>query len=129
MLTAAKTTTMLPVTDPERASHFYADQLGLKALDVQPDGTRLFELGQGDELGLMPAEAGAQTAHTVITFEVPDLDAELADLEGHGVRFEDYDLPGLKTENHIAVMGDERAAWFHDSEGNVLCLHEVMARR
>src|SRR6185503_15831720 len=101
MLTAAKTTTMLPVTDPERAGHFYADQLGLKALGIQPDGTRMFELGHGDGLGLMPAEAGAQTAHTVLTFEVPDLDAEVADLEEHGVRFEDYDLPGLKTENHI----------------------------
>jgi catechol 2,3-dioxygenase-like lactoylglutathione lyase family enzyme len=129
MLTAARTTTMLPVTDPERAGRFYADQLGLKALGVQPDGTRMFELGHGDGLGLMPAETGAQSAHTVLTFEVPDLDAEVADLEGRGVRFDDYDLPDLKTENHIAVMGDERAAWFHDPEGNVLCVHEVVTAR
>ena len=44
--------------------------------------------------------------------------------EGHGVRFEDYDLPDLKTVNHICEMGDERAAWFSDPDGNILCLHE-----
>jgi len=129
MLTAAKTTTMVPVTDPERAGRFYADQLGLKAVGVQPDGTRMFEVGRGDGLGLMPAEAGAQTAHTVLTFEVDDLESEVADLERRGVRFEDYDLPDLKTAGHIAVMGDERAAWFHDSEGNVLCVHQVVTAR
>jgi hypothetical protein len=41
--------------------------------------------------------------------------------------FEDYDLPGLKTERHIATMGNEKAAWFKDPEGNILCLHQGMA--
>lgn len=125
MLTATRTTTILPVSDPDRASHFYADQLGLTPLGGADDGTRLFELGRGDALGLMPAEEGAQTDHTVLSFEVEDLVAEIGELEGRGVRFEDYDLPELKTVGHVAVMGSERAAWFHDSEGNVLCLHEV----
>ncbi|TWP50059.1 VOC family protein [Lentzea tibetensis] len=125
MLTATRTTTMLPVSDPERASHFYADLLGLKAVMSAPDGTRIFELGQGDALGLMPAEAGAQTKHTVISFEVPDLESEIRELEGKGVKFADYDLPDLKTVNHIAVMGSEKAAWFCDTEGNILCLHQL----
>jgi len=33
-------------------------------------------------------------------------------------------LPGLKTTDHVAVMGTEKAAWFADTEGNILCLHE-----
>ncbi|MFI6101792.1 VOC family protein [Lentzea sp. NPDC051213] len=125
MLTATRTTTMLPVEDPERAGHFYADKLGLKPVTTAPDGTRIFALGQGDALGLMPAEKGAQTAHTVLSWEVPDLESEIRELEDKGVHFEDYDLPDLKTVNHIAVMGTERAAWFTDTEGNILCLHEL----
>ncbi|MFD4673432.1 VOC family protein [Lentzea sp. NPDC058450] len=125
MLTATKTTTMLPVEDADRAGRFYEDQLGLKPVATQPDGTRIFALGQGDALGLMPAEKGAQTGHTVLSFEVPDLEGEIRELEGKGVRFEDYDLPDFKTTNHIAVMGTERAAWFLDTEGNILCLHEL----
>ncbi|MGI5503262.1 VOC family protein [Lentzea sp. CA-135723] len=125
MLTATRTTTMLPVEDPDRAARFYADRLGLKPVTTQPDGTRIFALGQGDALGLMPAEKGAQTGHTVLSFEVPDLEGEIRELEGRGVRFEDYDLPDFKTTNHIAVMGAERAAWFLDTEGNILCLHEL----
>lgn len=126
MLTATRTTTILPVTDPDRASRFYADQLGLTPLGGGDDGTRLFELGRGDVLGLMPAEEGAQSGHTVLSFEVDDLEAEMGELARRGVRFEDYDLPELKTVNHVAVLGSEKAAWFHDSEGNVLCLHEVI---
>jgi hypothetical protein len=42
------------------------------------------------------------------------------------VRFQDFEMEGLKTVDHIAELGNERAAWFSDSEGNVLCLHEVM---
>ncbi|WP_329788005.1 VOC family protein [Lentzea sp. DG1S-22] len=93
MLTATRTTTMLPVEDPERAGRFYADVLGLEPITTTPDGTRVFALGRGDARGLMPAEKGAQTGHTVP--------------EGRGVRFEDYDLPGFETVGHIAVMGDE----------------------
>ncbi|QQQ76910.1 VOC family protein [Saccharothrix sp. 6-C] len=125
MLTATRTTTILPVTDPDRAARFYADRLGLTPLGDTGDGTRLFELGRGDVLGLMPAEEGAQSGHTVLSFEVEDLTAEIGELQRRGVRFKDYDLPELKTVNHVAAFGSEKAAWFHDSEGNVLCLHEV----
>jgi predicted enzyme related to lactoylglutathione lyase len=125
MLTTTKATTILPVTDPERASRFYRDQLGLRSQGVGSGGTLMFDLGQGDALGLMPAEEGAQTGHTVLSFEVPNIEAEIAELEGKGVRFEDYDLPDLKTVDHICVLDSEKAAWFHDSEGNVLCLHQV----
>ena len=41
-----------------------------------------------------------------------------------GVTFEDYDFPGLKTVNHVCVLGAEKAAWFKDTEGNYLCIHE-----
>jgi predicted enzyme related to lactoylglutathione lyase len=125
MLTKAMTTTMLPVSDMERAARFYGDTLGLHAKATGADGSRIFDAGNGDAIGLMDAEPGAQSAHTVLSFEVSDIAGEIRDLEGRGVRFADYDLPGLKTVDHVAEMGSERAAWFSDTEGNILCIHEV----
>jgi hypothetical protein len=55
---------------------------------------------------------------------VPDIAAAIAALKGRGVAFADYDLPGLKTVEHVCVLGAEKAAWFEDPEGNILCLHE-----
>jgi predicted enzyme related to lactoylglutathione lyase len=126
MLTKTMITTMLPVADAERATRFYADTLGLQLRTTAPDGSRIFDAGNGDAIGLMPAAEGAQSKHTVLSFEVSDLVGEIRDLETRGVRFEDYDLPGLKTVDHIAEMGNEKAAWFCDTEGNILCLHEVL---
>jgi hypothetical protein len=52
--------------------------------------------------------------------------AEIRDLAGRGVTFADYDLPGLRTVEHVCVLGSEKAAWFTDPDGNVLCLHELV---
>jgi len=124
MLTDSTITTMLPVTDSERAGHFYADSLGLKQTGKGEDGTLYFAAGAG-AIGLRPMPAGAQSENTALSFEVGDLSAEVSTLEGRGVRFQDFDVEGLNTVDHIAELGTERAAWFTDSEGNVLCLHEV----
>ena len=56
-----------------------------------------------------------------------DIDSTVRQLEQAGVKFEDYDMPGLKTQNHVCVLGAEKAAWFYDTEGNCLCLHEETA--
>lgn len=61
-----------------------------------------------------------------MSFEVADVEGELKALEDHGVTFEDYDVPGLTTVDHIAVMGSDKAAWFKDPDGNVLCLHQTL---
>jgi hypothetical protein len=49
----------------------------------------------------------------------------VAELKARGVVFEEYDLPQLKTEDSIATMPGNRAAWFRDSEGNILGLVEL----
>jgi predicted enzyme related to lactoylglutathione lyase len=125
MLTKATTTTMLPVSDMDRAARFYADTLGLHQKATGADGSRIFDAGNGDAIGLLASEAGAQSKHTVLSFEVSDIAGEVRELEGRGVRFADYDLPDLKTVDHIAAMGGEKAAWFSDPDGNILCVHEV----
>jgi hypothetical protein len=60
----------------------------------------------------------------VLTFEVGDVDSEMKDLQNRGARFEEVDVPGAKRTGKVSTMGNGRAAWFKDSEGNWLCLHD-----
>lgn len=125
-LAAASVTCMLPVKDLDRARDFYERQLGLEPVGAKPDGKFIYRCG-GTELGLFPKPEGTKAEHTALSFRVADIGRAVADLQGRGVRFADYDLPGLKTVDHVCVLGSEKAAWFEDPEGNILCLHEELA--
>ncbi len=45
-----------------------------------------------------------------------------------GIGFEEYDMPGLKTEGSIATSGRDRTAWFKDTEGNILAVTQLAVR-
>lgn len=119
-------TCMLPVKDLARARRFYEDQLGLTPVGLKPDGKFVYRCG-GTEVALFPKAEGTQATHTALSFRVPDVGRAVGELESRGVRFADYDLPGLRTVEHVCVLGSEKAAWFEDPEGNILCLHEDLA--
>jgi catechol 2,3-dioxygenase-like lactoylglutathione lyase family enzyme len=121
--------TILPVKNLDRAREFYAAGLGLEAQGLQADGKFLFRCGGGAILALFPKPNGTKAEHTAVSFRVEDIVAEVRDLERRGVEFHDYDLPGLKTVEHVCVLGSEKAAWFSDPEGNILCLHEALPKR
>ncbi len=123
MLTNASITTMLPVRDIDRARRFYEDCLGLEPGGFRPDGKFVYAVG-GSTLALFPKPEGTRADHTAISFRVPDIVASIETLKRAGVVFENYDLPGLKTVDHVCVLGAEKAAWFKDTEGNYLCIHE-----
>jgi catechol 2,3-dioxygenase-like lactoylglutathione lyase family enzyme len=125
MLAGCRATTILPVVDPERARAFYASALGLTDLGPSPDGKFLFEMS-GGYLALLQKPEPTKAEHTAISFEVADIGAAIEDLTARGVTFEDYDLPGLKTVDKVCILGSEKAAWFRDPEGNILCIHEVL---
>jgi hypothetical protein len=58
-----------------------------------------------------------------MTFEVADVDAVVDDLVSRGVTFEQYDFPGVKTdERGVAQIQGERGAWFKDPDGNILAI-------
>ena len=126
MLANAPVTTMLPVKDLNRARAFYEGKLGLKPVGLKPDGKFMYDCG-GATLALFPKEGGTKADHTAVSFQVPDIAASITELKRAGVTFEDYDFPGLKTVGHVCVLGAEKAAWFLDTEGNILCLHEDIA--
>lgn len=123
MLANAAVTTMLPVKDMARARAFYEGCLGLTPGHLKPDGKFEYAVG-GSTLALFPKPEGTRAEHTAISFKVDDIATSVRALERAGVVFEDYDLPGFKTVEHVCVLGSEKAAWFKDPEGNFLCLHE-----
>lgn len=124
-ISGCQVTCMLPVKDLERARRFYEQSLGLQAGESTPDGKFVYRCG-GTEIALFPKPEGTQATHTALSFKIDDIAGTVADLEGRGVRFADYDLPGLQTVGHVCVLGSEKAAWFEDTEGNILCLHEEL---
>jgi catechol 2,3-dioxygenase-like lactoylglutathione lyase family enzyme len=116
-------TVMLPVRDLARARDFYERALALPTGEERLDGKVVFRCG-GTEIALFPRPDGTRAEHTALSFRVDDIRAAIAELEGRGVVFADYDLPDFRTVDHVCVLGSEKAAWFNDPEGNILCLHE-----
>ena len=126
-LSTAPAATTLPAEDLKRARSFYEEKLGLEveARENMPEGL-FVHAGKGSLIFLY--QRGRATAeNTAVTFEVDDLEATVSDLRSNGVKIEEYDSPGLKTVNGIASRDADRAAWFKDSEGNILCAHETLA--
>ena len=115
---------LLPLTDVDRAHPVYHETLGLDFTGINNEGSAMFSLGGGTTLVLLPRPDSRPAESTAMSFEVDDVSAEISTLEGRGVTFEDYDLPELKTVDHICEFGDEKAAWFKDPDGHVLCLHQ-----
>ncbi|MEV4199917.1 VOC family protein [Micromonospora globbae] len=118
MLRDAPVQAALPASDMERAKRFYRDTLGLTVSGEAEDAVH-FESG-GTRFFIYPTSNAGQAPHTLAAWLVADLDAEMADLRGRGVTFEEYDLPGLRTVDGVAEFPTMRGAWFKDSEGNIL---------
>jgi catechol 2,3-dioxygenase-like lactoylglutathione lyase family enzyme len=123
VLNGAHARTMLPVEDLERARAFYREKLGVEPAQDNPGGL-LYRLADGAEFLLYPS-GYRPGGHTQVNLTVDDFDATVAALRSRGVVFQDYDLPGLKTIDGVALAGPHKSAWFKDSEGN---LFEVMGR-
>jgi len=124
MLSGARYSASLPCSDLERAKSFYADKLGLVPVDEQPG--RLFYHGRrGTEFLLFASRGTPSGSHDQMRFSVADIKAEVRDLKQRGVRFEEYDFPGFDKTTSIAWVTDHSAAWFKDSEGNLLAIVEL----
>jgi catechol 2,3-dioxygenase-like lactoylglutathione lyase family enzyme len=128
MLESARITAIVPVSDVDKAVEFYEGLLGLK-LDVRRDDLpshREAELRGADGSLLLYESGGAgQSRHTVVAFRVDDVDEVVRVLGERGVTFEEYDLPDLKTEGGIVQVGDVRASWCKDPDGNIIAIESV----
>ena len=110
----------LPASDLGRARRWYSEKLGMEPTQDGADGLQ-YETGKGTGFLLYESTFAGTNQATAMGWIVPDVDTELADLRQRGVTFEDYDMPGLKTEDGVVTMPDgSKGAWFKDSEGNIL---------
>lgn len=119
MLKTARVVTGLPAQDMERAKAFYKDKLGLMPADGDANNA-FYRFPDGTEFDLFKTLGSPSGTHTQMTFVVEDVPGEVRDLKSRGVRFEEYDFPGLKTVDSVAEAEGARVAWFKDSEGNLL---------
>ena len=125
MLKNAPIVPYIPATDVARARRFYEDKVGLVPREEVAGGV-VYECGSRSWVFLYPsANAGTSKASQAF-WQVDDLEAEVAELRARGVLFEEYDMPGIKTVNGIAIGGGSKAAWFKDSEGNILALIQTL---
>ena len=124
MLKDLEITAVLPAKDIARARAFYRDVLGLEPSDSMDEENLIYRCGNGTSFLLYQTDNAGTAKNTQMGWGTGDIDAEVADLRGRGVVFEEYDFPGLKTENGIATIPVGKAAWFLDSEGNILNLFQ-----
>jgi catechol 2,3-dioxygenase-like lactoylglutathione lyase family enzyme len=121
MLADRRVYATIPASDLPRAQQWYEEKLGLKSRGSEQMGA-IYDLGGGTGFLLYPTTNAGQAPNTLMTFSSRDVPGDVTALRQRGVTFEEYDFPGLKTEGGIAKLGDRQAAWFKDSEGNILAI-------
>nr|MDP2191605.1 VOC family protein [Rhodoferax sp.] len=121
MLKSAPIYAYVPVSDLDRARRFYEDTLGLGR--GQPSGPGLiFRCAGGTGFFMYPTSGAGTNQASSAFWQVDDIRATVAWLKGRGVVFEEYDTPDMKTEGSIFNGGGAMAAWFRDTEGNILAV-------
>jgi catechol 2,3-dioxygenase-like lactoylglutathione lyase family enzyme len=120
MLSDFEVTATIPASNMERAKKYYAEKLGFRPVEENESGV-LYDC-KNSHFFLYPTQFAGTAKNTAMGFEVDQIELVVNDLRSKGVEFEEYDMPGLKTNRGIATFGGDKVAWFKDSEGNILGL-------
>ncbi len=111
----------IPALDVARARQFYERKLGLKP-KAEIAGGVAYEFGKGTACFLYPTPNAGTSKASQAFWQVDDIEREVADLKARGVEFEQYDMPGDRSASGVVTAGGAKAAWFKDSEGNIMAL-------
>jgi catechol 2,3-dioxygenase-like lactoylglutathione lyase family enzyme len=127
VLASAEIAAIVPVSDIDKAVEFYGGTLGLELVirrdDMSKNREAEYRAGDGS-LVVYESVAAGQSRGTLAAFRVGDIESVVSGLRERGVVFEEYDLPDLKTENGIGTIGDLRAAWARDPDGNIIAFEQ-----
>ena len=115
---------VLLATDLPAAREFYHDKLGLPIVR-EDENAIVFSCGSGTHLDVTKSTTGTADQQTQAAWQVSDIRAEVAELRARGIKVEDYDTPGLKTEDGIADIGFAWAAWIIDPGTNALGILQI----
>jgi catechol 2,3-dioxygenase-like lactoylglutathione lyase family enzyme len=111
----------IPASNLDRARAWYADKLGLTP-DQEPPDALLYRIA-GDSWFMLFSSSGAGSVdHQIAAWRVDDVKKKAAELRSRGVVLEEYNTPKLQTVDGIATTPAGKAAWFKDSEGNLLTI-------
>lgn len=124
MLSNNNMATAVPVKDLARAKAFY-EKLGFKPADTADDGSLFYKSGNNSMFFVYESKFAGTNKATLAGWNVDDVAAEVEELKKLGVKFEHYDFPGVTREGDVHVMGEIKAAWFKDTEGNILSINEM----
>jgi predicted enzyme related to lactoylglutathione lyase len=122
MLRNAPIRAYIPVSNVWRARKFYEDIVGLQPREEYAGGV-IYECG-GTEVFMYPTPNAGTSKASQAYWQVDDVEAEVAELKARGVKFEEYDMPGVAMKNSIATGGGAKTAWFKDTEGNILAVSQ-----
>lgn len=111
----------IPAKDLARARQFYEGKLGFKPNEETAGGI-VYEFGRGTACFLYQTPNAGTSQASQAFWSVDDVDSEIQELKARGVVFEDYDMPGEKSPAGAISAGGAKAAWFKDSEGNIMAL-------
>lgn len=111
----------LPARDVPRARRFYEDKLGLEP-GAEVAGGVSYTFAGGTAAFLYPTPSAGTSQASQAFWQVADVEREVAELKRRGVVFEEYDMPGEKSPGGVVTAGGAKAAWFKDSEGNILAI-------
>jgi catechol 2,3-dioxygenase-like lactoylglutathione lyase family enzyme len=107
------------VRSTARATAFYRDTLGL-TVAYEDSFAAVFNIG-GVTLRVSRVADFTPHEHTVLGFNVPDVEATVKALREKGITFNIY--PGFR-QDELGILtlpgGTVRVAWFKDPDGNVL---------
>jgi predicted enzyme related to lactoylglutathione lyase len=125
MLSTSRVEANIPAADIGRARAFYADKLGLTPTREMAGVNLVYQTEGGSTFNIYETAFAGQAGHTIAQWHVDDIESEVNDLKAKGVVFEVYDMPGVRWQGEIAELeGLGRAAWFKDSEGNIMCVDQ-----
>jgi predicted enzyme related to lactoylglutathione lyase len=127
MLSTSRVEANIPAADLGRARAFYADKLGLTPTRDLGGVALVYQTDGGTTFNIYETAYAGQAGHTIAQWHVDDIESQVHDLKAKGVDFEVYeDMPGVQWDGEIASLeGLGRAAWFKDSEGNIMCVDQV----
>jgi catechol 2,3-dioxygenase-like lactoylglutathione lyase family enzyme len=111
----------IPARDVARARRFYEGTLGFRPKQEVAGGV-VYEFGGRTACFLYPTPNAGTSRASQAFWQVDDIEREVADLRKRGVEIQDYDMPGEKSASGVITAGGAKAAWFRDSEGNILAI-------
>lgn len=128
-LSSCRLNASIAVTDMARAEDFYEGKLGLSAVRVGADGSKVYASGGDASLNVYPSPAHAGRSTATLAAWYVDVEQMVDELTSNGVTFEHIEgvlesgFDYRTDEREISPRaGGGRIAWFKDPDGNTFAI-------